>query len=109
MHHQPTIGCYECNDLLHNSPGAPAKRTLNRPMVFPLSVKGRRLGIFILGIINCEAPWGPRRGEGPGPSSSSDSIIWLPISSVIEMSSRGRRDWLVIDLGLLGSDDGSSG
>lgn len=93
-----------------NLPGAPATSTLNLPIAFPRSVKGRRLGILMLGMINCEAPANPRRGEGRGPSSSSpDPIAWLLISSVMEISSNGRRDWLEIDFGLLGSDDGSSG
>lgn len=90
-------------------PGAPARRILNRPIAFPFSVNGRRLGILILGIINCETLTGPRFGDRPGFSSSSDPTAWLLISSVIEISSRGRSDWLDSDLGLLGREEGSSG
>lgn len=93
-----------------NSPGAPAKSTLKRPIDFPLSVNGRRLGILMLGMMSWEAPPGPRRGDALDLSSSSPDIrCWLLISSVMEMSSSGRRDWLEIDLGLLGSEEGSSG
>lgn len=33
-------------------PASPATSTFKRPMLFPVAVKGRRLGILILGMIN---------------------------------------------------------
>lgn len=63
----------------------------------------------MLGMISCDASQGLERGGLSCLSSSSpDAIIWLFISSVIEMSSSGRRDWFENDLGLLGREDGSS-
>lgn len=74
-------------------PDAPANSTLKRPMALPRSVKGRRLGILMLGMMSWEAPPGPRRGDAAGCSSSSpDVTAWLHISSVMEISSSGRKE-----------------
>lgn len=98
----------------------PATRILNRPIFFPLSVNGRRLGMRILGMISWEelslTPWWWADGLVSWASSSSssssssppDTIAWLFISSVIEISSSGLNERLDIDLGLLGLDNGSS-
>jgi len=78
-------------------------------MALPFSVKGRRLGILILGMINWDVlSWATAAATGSS-SSSPDARAWLEISSVMEMSSSGLSDWLDMDLGLLGREEGPSG
>lgn len=101
-----TSNAYPCVIL----PDDPAKSSFIRPSALPLSVNGLRSGIVILGIISCDMVSELALSVGRASSSSSpEATAWQLRSSAIEISSRCLVDWLVIDLGLLGRDDGSSG
>lgn len=93
-------------------PLAPVTIILNRPILFPRHVNGRRLGIRILGMMSCDGL--PRSFSTSSAESSSppegtpDVTAWLFVSSNREASSNGFNDLVDVDFGLLGNDNGSS-
>jgi hypothetical protein len=84
-------------------PESPTIIILNLPKFFPRSVKGRRLGILMLGMTSCGAlPLSIIVDSKSRSSSPLDMIAWLAASSSNEPASE-----FLLEPALLSSDGGA--